>query len=161
MSNLDIKINIRRLMDYSGSLDVSEDKKTLLSMIESFSSYVSELYLSMIQESIYSRRYKGEWEPVDDPEYVEYLGTTPDTHILILISEALEIKKIGYNFIIRFNPRYRYPGTRHYLVNILRAIDRGTSKFNARPIFHKIVSQIRSHIPELWKGYLSMKGVIN
>lgn len=159
MTSLDIKINIKKLSNYSASSDRVKRKKTLL-VIESFSRYVANLYLSMIEEAINSRRYKGNWEPVDDPGYIEYLGVTPETNIIYLIRDALEVKKIGNNFYVRFDPHYKYPGTKLSLIKVLRAIENGTSKFNARPIFSKIVKEINSHILSLWKGYLAMKGVI-
>lgn len=160
MSNLDIKININDLLDYSASLGSTIEKKTLLKMIKSFSKYVLELYGRLIEEAIYSRRYKGRWEPVDEEGYQEYLGVTPVEDIITLMRDALESRKIGYYYVIRFKPTYRYPGTRLPLTRVLRAIDRGTSKFNARPIFSKIIREINSHMYDLFRGYLKMKGVI-
>lgn len=161
MTSLDIKINIKKLSDYSASLDKDTKKKTLLLMIESFSNYILRLYGSMIEEAINSRRYKGKWEPVEEEGYLDYLGVTPKVNILYLIEEALEVKKIGSNFLIRINPYYRYPGTDIPLVRVLRTIENGTSKFNARPIMSKIVVQIRSNILDLWRGYLMMKNIIS
>lgn len=160
MSSLDIKISIKKLSNYSASLDRSRKKKTLLLMIESFAHYILHLYLSMIEESINSRRYRGKWEPVEDEGYIEYLGVTPETNILYLIQEALEVKKIGNYFYVRVNPHYLYPGTRIPLIRILKAIEYGTSKFNARPIMSKSAREISRHIMDLWRGYLTMKGVI-
>jgi len=147
-------------MDYSESLDDTIDKKTLVLMIKSFSEYVLELYGRLLVEAIYSNRYKGKWEPVDDDGYKEYIGVTPVEDMTLLMRDALEAKKIGYYCMVRFNPRYMYPGTRIPLSKVLRAIDSGTSKFNARPIFSKIIREINSNIYDLFKGYLLMKGVI-
>ena len=113
----------------------------------------------MIEESIYSNRYKGEWEPVHDEEYVKYINTTPSEDILYLIKDAMEIREVKDNIIIRINPKYRYPGSKLYLIEVLRAIDNGTSKFNARPILKGIVRQINFELPRLWKNYLKKKGV--
>lgn len=159
MTNLDIRINVKKLMDYSESLKPHLKEETLLMMIESFAYYILRLYVSMIEESIYSNRYKGKWEPVEDEGYREYLGTDPKGDILTLIFESLEVEKIGYNFVVSIEPHYKYPGTELPLVRVLRAIDSGTSKFNARPIFSRIISQINSHLLSLWRGYLKKKGV--
>lgn len=129
-------------------------------MIESFSKYVMNLYGMLIEEAINSNRYKGIWEPVNEEGYKEYLGTEPTGDILYYIKEAFEVKKIGYNFIIRLNPRSRYPNSRLPLSRVVLAIDNGTSKFNARPILRKIIKQINHHMIDLWKGFLKMKGVI-
>lgn len=160
MASLDIKINIRELSDYGVMISDIQDKKSLLTMIESFSRYVRRLYISMIREAINSRRYRGRWEPIDEEGYVEYLGITPRGSILNTIQDSLESRKIGYNFIIRVNPNYKYPGTDIPMIRVLRAIESGTSKFNARPILSSIVRKINMNIKELWKGYLAMKGVI-
>lgn len=158
MINLDIKIRAYRLL--GRALRTTEDEEKLLLIVEHFSHYVLSLYGSMVEESINSRRYKGKWEPIDDPGYLDYLGAVPKLPIIYLIKDALEVKRIGYNFIIRINPRYKYPGSKLTLVKVLRAIDSGTSDFNARPIFSKIVRKINSNILDLWKGYLKMKGVL-
>lgn len=160
MTNFDIKINIRKISNYSGLSNNRRTRKTLLLMIESFSQYVLELYGRLIEEAIYSRRYKGNWEPVEEEGYREYLGIKPTRNILYSIRESLEVKKIGYHFIVRFNPSYRYPGTKIPFIRVLRAIENGTSDFNARPIISKIVVQLRSNLLDLWRGYLTMKGVI-
>lgn len=160
MIKFDIKININELKDYSAFLHKSVKKRTLLTMIESFSYYVRELYLDYIKKAIFSRRYKGNWEPVDEEGYLEYLGVTPQEHIFSLIKDALEVKKKGYNFVIRFNPHYDYPGTKIPLIKVLRAINYGTSKFNARPAFRGIANDIEDNIVDLWRGYLTMKGVV-
>lgn len=159
MISYDIHIDIGKLLHYSEPLKPDIDNETLLMMIRSFSSYIRSLYLAMIEESIYSPRYKGEWEPTEDEGYIEYLGTTPTTHIIRLMIDALEVREIKNTIVIRFEPYYRYPGSDHTLVQVLRAIDTGTSKFNARPILRKIVRQIESKIPSLWRGYLKKKGV--
>lgn len=160
MTCLEIKISIKKLSDYSASLDKSENKKTLLLMIESFSHYILKLYLSMIEESVSSRRYQGKWEPTEDEGYLEYLGATPSADILNLIEDSLEVKKIGNYFYIRVSPGYKYPGTMIPLARVLRSIEYGTSKFNSRPIFSKITRKINNNIQSLWRGYLTMKGVI-
>lgn len=160
MTNFDIKINIRKLSRYISPSPEEDIDKIILKMIESFAHYVLNLYGQMIEESINSRRYRGKWEPVDDPEYVEYLGVSPSTEIIYLIQESLEVEKIGYNFVVRFNPYYKYPGTKIPLIRVLRAIENGTSRFNARPILAKSAIEIRKSLLDLWKGYLTMKGVI-
>lgn len=160
MANLDIRINIKELSKYGMTISNISDRKSLLPIIGSFSQYIRSLYIAMIKEAINSRRYKGKWEPVEEKGYLEYLGITPESDILDLIRESLESRKIGYNFIIRVNPDYRYPGTDIPLSRVLRAIESGTSKFNARPILSKISRKINSSMKELWKSYLAMKGVI-
>lgn len=160
MSNLDIKININKLMDYSESFGITKNKKILLKIIRSFAEYVLQFYGRLITEAIYSNRYKGKWEPVDDPEYVDYIGTTPVEDILVVMKDALEVKKIGYYFVIRFKPNYKYPGSKLLLSRVLRAIDSGTTKFHARPIFTRIIRDINKNLYALYKGYLTMKKVI-
>lgn len=160
MNSLEIRINITKLKNYSATALRTVEEKTLLTMIESFSKYVMNLYGMMIEESINSNRYKGQWEPVDDEGYKEYLGTEPVGDIISLIQDAFEVRKIGYNFIIRINPKKKYPGSKIPLERVILAIDHGTSKFNSRPILRRITNQIRSHILDLWRGYLLMKGVI-
>lgn len=160
MTGLDIRINIKKLTDSSTFLDDRIKKRTLLLMIKSFADYVSELYLHLIEEAIHSRRYKGRWEPLEEEGYLEYLGVSPTVGILSLMKDAIEVKKIGYNYVIRFSPYYLYPDTRIPLVRVIKAIEKGTSEFNARPIVLKQNVLIRTHIRELWKGYLAMKGVI-
>lgn len=147
-------------MDYSASLKRTIDDKTLLMMIKSFSEYVMNLYGMLIEESINSNRYKGLWEPIEEEGYKEYLGTEPTGDILFYIKDAFEVKKIGYDFIIRINPRKKYPGSKVPLYRVVLAIDNGTSKFNARPILKKIINQINHHMLDLWRGFLKMKGVI-
>lgn len=160
MNNLDIKVPVKKLLDYSASLKSTIPEETLLLMIESFSHYVKRLYFNLICEAVNSRDYKGNWEPIDDEGYQEYLGMTPEGNILDSIEDALEVRKIGYNFIVRFNPNYLYPNSRIRLLKVLRAIDSGTSDFNARPIFRKIIANIRDNILVLWRVFLSMKGVV-
>lgn len=160
MNSLDIKINIKKLTDYSASLRRTIDKKTLLLIIESFSKYVMNLYGVLIEESVNSNRYNGIWEPLDDEGYKEYLGIEPTGNILSYIKEGFECKKIGYNFIISINPKMKYPGSKFSLKRVVTAIEYGTSKFNARPILRRIVNNINRHILDLWRGFLKMKGVI-
>lgn len=160
MTNLDIRINIRELTDYSATLEDKIDRKTLLLIMKSFSKYVAALYVKMIEEAINSRRYKGKWEPITEEGYIEYLGTSPKVDIFYLIEEAMVVDKIGSNFIVRIDPHYEYPDSDLRLIDVVRAIDNGTSKFNARPLFIRIVSKLRSHITDLWKGYLAMKGIV-
>jgi hypothetical protein len=160
MNSLEIRIRTRKLMDYSASLKRTIDDKTLLMMIKSFSEYVMNLYGMLIEESINSNRYKGLWEPIEEEGYKEYLGTEPTGDILFYIKDAFEVKKIGYDFIIRINPRKKYPGSKVPLYRVVLAIDNGTSKFNARPILKKIINQINHHMLDLWRGFLKMKGVI-
>ena len=158
MTNLDIKINILKLSSYVGKKGIGDKKLSL--MVEYFSHYILNLYGRVIESEINSRRYRGKWEPVDDPGYLEYIGVTPERPMIDLIAEALEVVKIGYNYIVRINPRYMYPGTRIPLMTVLRAIESGTSKFNARPILAKSTREINKNIVKLWKGYLKMKGVL-
>lgn len=160
MTSLDIKINIREFSNYSAALGRNSDKKTKLMIVESFSYYILRFYLRLIEEAIYSRRYQGQWEPIDEQGYIDYLGVVPTNDILSLIKDALEVEKIGYNFIVRINPHYKYPGTNIPLVRVLRAIETGTSEFPARPILAKITSKVRRRLFDLWRGYLTMKGVI-
>lgn len=160
MNALDIKINIKKLTDYSESLKSTVDDDTLLLMIKSFAKYIRVMYGCLIEEAIYSKRYKGKWEPTEEEGYLEYLGTTPKIHIIYLIEEALEVKKVGTNFMVRINPHYKYPGSRLTLLKVLRAIESGTSKFNARPILAKEARKINRNIKPLWRGYLKMKGAI-
>lgn len=159
MKSYEINIDIAKLLHYSDSIKSYIDNKTLLMIIKSFSLYVRDLYLSMIEEEIYSRRYKGNWEPVEDEEYLKYIDTTPSSHILILIKDAIEIREIRNNIVIRIEPSYKYPGSSLSLLKVLSAIDNGTSKFNARPILKSIVRQINSELSTLWKSYLKKKGV--
>lgn len=160
MKGYELKIDIKRLLHYSGISKSQISNKTLLMTIKSFSSYIRDLYLLMIEEEIYSRRYKGKWEPVDDEEYIDYLGTTPSTHIILLIKDALEIREINNDIIIRVDPEYKYPDSRLPLIKVLRAIDNGTSKFNARPLIRHVIRRLNSEIPKLWRNYLKKKGVI-
>ena len=95
MDSLEIKINIKKLTDYSASLKRTIDEKTLLLMIESFSKYVMNLYGVLIEEAINSNRYKGVWEPIEEKGYLEYLGTKQTGEILLYMREAFEVKKIG------------------------------------------------------------------
>lgn len=159
MTNIDIKINTKYLMDYSASLKRTVGEDTLLLIIKSFATYIKNFYGCLIEESINSPRYKGKWEPIDEEGYLEYLGTVPEKRILYYIRDALEVTKQGSNYIIRIDPHYRYPKSRLPLVRVLRAIECGTRDFVARPILAKSARKIRSHILQLWKGYLSMKGV--
>lgn len=160
MSNFDIRINIRNLTNYTLKSGISTNKKTILLMIEDFSYYIRNLYLLSLEESINSKRYKGKWEPIEEKGYIEYLGVTPKVPIMSLIEDSMEVKKVGYNFIVEINPKYKYPGSKLPLVKVLRAIDRGTSDFNSRPIFNKIISEMRRRVMDLWRGYLLKKGVI-
>ena len=64
MTNVDIKISIPLLMNYSSSLKPEIDEETLLLMIEDFSRYVMNLYGLMVEEVSNSNRYRGNWEPV-------------------------------------------------------------------------------------------------
>lgn len=161
MSSLDIRINIRSLTHYSERLKFKIDKETLYTLIEIFSEYMRNVYINRIEEAIYSKRYEGEWEPKREKGYQEYLGTNPiESDILTLIKDALETQKIGYNYMIRFKPYYKYPGSNRTLLNVLRAIDAGTGDFNARPIFKKIIRELNHDILPLWKDYLAMEGII-
>lgn len=160
MTSLDIKISISKIKDYSVSSLSKKEEKTLLMLIESFSMYVMNLYGILIEEAVNSNRYRGQWEPMEEKGYKEYLGTEPTGDILLYLKKSLEVKKIGRNFIIRVNPKIKYPGSDLSIEKVILAIDNGTSKFNARPVCKRIVSQIRAHILDLWRGFLLMKGVI-
>lgn len=159
MTSLDIKISTRELSEIDNLPKRLSDKRLLRVTISDFSRYIRRLYLAMIEEAISSRRYRGQWEPIDDKGYIEYLGVTPSIPILELINDAIESQRVGYNFYIRIQPKYKYPGSNLYLVDVLRAIDNGTAKFNARPIFKKIVRELNQSMISLWRGYLAMKGV--
>lgn len=159
MNNYEVRINIGKLLHYSSISKSKVDNETLLMLINSFSLYIKKTYISMIYESIYSRRYKGEWEPVDDLGYLDYLGTTPSDDIFELIYDAMEIRSIKQNIVVRITPSYRYPGSKHTLLAVLNAIDNGTSKFNARPILKSIVRYIQYNLSRLWRIYLRQKGV--
>lgn len=159
-TSLDIRIRINTLAEHSRGLRKQMGRKDFTDLVRSFSKYVRVLYLMMIEEAMNSNRYKGNWEPVDDEGYLEYIDTNPSIPILQLIQDALEVRKIGNNFYVRFEPHYRYPVSHRTLVQVLRSIDKGTSKFNARPIFNKILKTISSHIIELWRGYLTIKRII-
>lgn len=158
-SEYSIKLDVGKLLYYSEVLKPRISNETLLMLIRSFSVYVRDLYKVMIAESIYSNRYKGDWEPIKDEGYLEFLGTTPSEHILDLIYDALEIREIKNNIVIRFEPEYKYPGSKLTLVRVLKAIDNGTSKFNARPILKDAVSHLNRNISGLWRVYLRQKGV--
>ena len=160
MSNLDIRIDIKKFSHMNKSLAKNLEDDVLELLVKSFADYILRLYFRMIEESINSRRYKGNWEPIEDKSYLEYLGTTPVSDILICIREALKIKKIGYNFVVTFDDRYNYPGSRIPLVQVLRAVDSGNKEINARPIFRNITYPIQGNLTKLWKGYLTMKGVL-
>lgn len=160
MTNLDIKINIKKLSDYSVSLKRTIDEDTISLMIKSFANYIRILYLEAIQDAMNSKRYEGQWEPIEEKGYLEYIGVTPVKDILLIIEDALEVKKIGYNFIVQFNPHYKYPKSKIPLVKVLRAIEQGTHEFNARPILKKIVRNINKNLINMWRGYLTVKGVI-
>lgn len=159
MISYEIKIDISRLLHYSEFLKSHISNETLLMLIKSFSEYVRDLYLLMIEEEIFSNRYKGRWEPIEDKEYLKYIGTIPTNHIMSIIEDAIEIRKIKQSIIVRIDPEYLYPGSKIRLLMVLRAIDNGTSKFNARPLFKSIVRQLNSSLPSLWKNYLRKKGV--
>lgn len=160
MSSIDIRINIKELLEYNESLRSEIGDRVLIKIIKEFSDYVLRLYFFSIREATYSNRYKGKWEPKDEEGYIEYLGVTPVGDILEYIEEALESKRIGYKFIIRINPHYKYPKSKLFLSKVVRAIDAGTTKFNSRPILRKIIRQIENNMIDLWRGFLTMKGVV-
>ena len=160
MTNLDIRVDTKKLTKYLRASKSSVDEETMMKLVEKFSSYLRSLYLQLIYEEIHNRRYRGHWEPVTEIGYLEYLDTTPTIDIYDLIEEALEVSKVGSNFLVRFRPSYRYPGSRRPLILVLRAIECGTTDFNARPLLYKCVKSIESHMYDLWKGYLAVRGVI-
>lgn len=160
MRSLDIKINIKELTNYSASSDLIKKKKTLLLMIKSFAEYLRSLYLHLIKEEINSKRYQGNWEPIEEKGYQEYLGVSPQSDIYLLVEDAMEVKKLGNNFVVRINPYYKYPDTRIPLLKVLRAIENGTSDFNARPLMSKVVLELQKNVIDYWRAYLAMKGVI-
>ena len=159
MTNINIRIRIKKISDYSKSSGDTFKKKTLLLMIESFAYYILNLYGRLIEEEINSPRYKGKWEPIEEKGYIEYLGVTPHISILYLLQDSLEVRKIGSSFIVRVTPTYKYPGTKLYLLKVLRAIEQGTADFNARPILSKNARKIENRIIDLWRGYLAMRGI--
>lgn len=161
MTNLDIKIEINILLYYSRPWESTVGKKTLLMMMKPFAEYIRVLYLRSIREAMKSPRYKGKWEPRDEEGYLGYLGVdTFSDDISMLMEEALEVKKIGKNYFIRFNPYYKYPKSSLSLIRVLRAIEHGTSDFSARPILVKCKRNIQRNLRELWIGYLTLRGVI-
>lgn len=159
MTNFDIRINIKMLSNHSGYLNISKDKKLFYKLVGSFAHYVLRLYKLMIKEDMHSNRYKGVWEPIEERGYIEYLGVIPQKNIYDILCESLEVAKIGYNYIIRVNPYDKYPKTKIPLSRVIRAIEHGTSKFNSRPLLASISREINKNILELWRGYLSMRGV--
>lgn len=160
MNSYEIMINVTKLLHYSNPPKSKVDNKTLVMLINSFSEYIRKVYMSMIESKIYSARYKGEWEPVNDPGYLEYIGTTPSEHIIELMYDALEIKSIKRDIRIRFDPSYKYPNSKLTLISVLNAIDTGTSKFNARPLLKSLSRELNASIPRLWRAYLKQKGVL-
>lgn len=160
MNSYEITINVTKLLHYSNPPKSKVDNKTLVMLINSFSKYIRNVYMSMIESKIYSARYKGEWEPVNDPGYLEYIGTTPSKHIIELMYDALEIKSIKRDIRIRFDPSYRYPNSKLTLISVLNAIDTGTSKFNARPLLKSLSRELNASLPRLWRAYLKQKGVL-
>lgn len=160
MTNLDIRININTLLYYSKPWESTVGEKTLLVLTKSFAEYIRILYIRMIREAMDSPRYKGHWEPVEDEGYREYIGTEACSDILSLIIEALSVSKVGKNYIIQFDPTYRYPGSPMTLIRVLRGIECGTSDFHSRPILVTCNRRIRANLRELWIGYLTLRGVI-
>lgn len=160
MDRLDIRVNIKSIMDYSESLKKDLSEETILSLIEQFSLFLVDIYLMFIQDSMCSRVYKGKWEPVDDENYLKYIGTTPQEHIYDSIKSSMSSKKIGNNYIVGIDQSKKYKGSKLSLVQVINAIEYGTSKFNARPIFRKILTTIRKDILDLWRGYLTLKNII-
>lgn len=159
MNNYDIKINVPSLLHYSVLSKSKVDNETLLMLINSFSWYVRKTYVSMIYESIYSSRYKGDWEPIYDQGYLDYIGTNPSADIFDLIYDALEIRSIKQNIVIRIDPDYMYPNSKLKLLTVLNAIDNGTTKFNARPLLKGVARKLRFKLHSLWRVYLRQRGV--
>lgn len=160
MNTLDISIKIYELSNYNKSLREELGDRELLKMIREFSKYILRLYIFLITEEINSNRYKGEWEPKDDEEYQKYLGVVPKGNLLEYLEESLECRKVGYKFVIRVNPKSKYPGSNIPLTKVLKAVEYGTSKFNARPILVRVKRTISDNMIDLWRGFLTMKGVI-
>lgn len=160
MTNLEVKVSITKLLEYSDFLEDEIDKRTRIKLIGSFCEYLKRLYITMVEESMNSNRYKGRWDPRDEIGYINYLGVIPKKGILSILADALEVKKMGYNFYIRVNPRKKYPGSKLTVLKVLRALENGTSDFSARPILYKVSKEIRSNLLDLWRGWLKMKGII-
>lgn len=160
MTTLDIRIRVNTLSDYSEYLKRKSGEKTLLLIVKAFAEYIRILYISLIEEEMNSRKYRGKWEPVDDEGYLEYLGVTPVKDILPLIEEALIVKKVGHTFYVQFDTHYEYPESGIPLITVLKSIEYGTSKFNARPIFRKNVNLINKNMTTLWRGFLKKRGAV-
>lgn len=160
MTNFDIRLNIPRLAANTIRLGSRLDDKELNIVVGAFAAYLRELYGLMVEEAINSNRYKGEWEPRDDEGYQEYIGTKPTTSMITLISRSLYVKKRNREYIVTFDERKRYPGSKLTIFRVLKAIEYGTSKFNARPMMVKITRKLNRNLLSLWKGFLTMKGVI-
>lgn len=160
MNNFEIRINIKTLASYSSALrrDIGEEKFNRL--VLSYAKYLRNIYLGMIEESIYNTKYEGQWEPSSDEAYQKYLGTTPVKNTVELLSSSIEIVKSGYTIAIRINPNLKYPGSNLSIVQVIKSLEYGTSKFNARPIFRTILRKMQGNILSLWRSYLTKKGII-
>lgn len=159
MTNFSISISATMIATSIASKGLSKDDKVIMNTILSFAEYIRRLYLKLIEEDMNSNRYRGNWEPSEDKGYQEYLGVIPKYNILELLDNSLEIKKIGYTIYVRINPYMKYPGSRRSFLDVLRAIEYGTSDFPARPILAKNAREIQKNVLRLWKGFLMMKGV--
>lgn len=154
---LEIKISIAQLQRYE--IDETNKKKHLMIM-ESFAHYIRRLYLRLLRDEMDSNRYKGQWEPIHDLNYIEYLKVIPNRDIYSIIKDALKVEKVGNYFIVRIDGYYKYPGSSRYLEDVLSVIEYGNSKVDARPIMRKSIRFIDMNMDRLYKGYLSMRGVI-
>lgn len=162
MADFEIKIQTSKLKHYSKSLVNSIDPKTLSVVIEGFSRYVQRVYIVEIRRAMRkSNRYRGQWEPVDDPGYVEFLGTSPTNQMYDYLPLIFETVKVGPNWIIRVSDSYVYPNTSLKILKVLRSIEHGTTKFRARPLINKVASEVEHSILALWRYYLYSQGVLS
>lgn len=159
MNSLSIKLKVRELSEEFPS---KIEKRTRIKLMDSFAEYIKNLYIRSLEDQMYSSRYKGNWEPVEDLGYLEFIGDTPEENILDIIISNIEVKKSLAYHQIRIDPHVRYPKKKSKLtlLRVLNAIEYGTSKFNARPIFRSVISSIDEDIAILWRSYLFRKGVL-
>lgn len=161
MRDFSIRLSVIDLRNYSITLGTKLNDENLTIVLNKFSEYLIALYGTLIENAINSSRYKGDWEPIDDEEYRKYIGTNPRKSLILpLMKASLIYDKRGYFYVIRFDEDLKYPGSELSVLDVLRAIEYGTSKFHARPIIRKACNLIKSNVRRLWKGFLTMKGLI-
>lgn len=161
MRGYEITIDIGYLLNYSKKLKTDANHETLLVLIKNYTNYIKALYMSMLGEEIYSDRYDGYWEPINDPDYIDFLGTQPYRNgIEELLVESIVVEEIKDRIIISHSRRFRYPKSHRYLNEVIQAIDSGTSKFNARTLIKPIVKSLTQTQSSLWKNFISKEGII-